>query len=243
MASDPLFRDDAYLRTTTTTVTAVDEEGIQFDATIFYPRGGGQPGDSGTLTIDDGTIIAIADTVKGSDAGAIVHVLADVPAEGAPSIAVGASVTLTIDWERRHVLMRMHTALHLLSSLIEGSVTGGQIGIDKSRLDFDLPDTSLDKQALTEALNQLIEADTPVSARWITDAELDAQPDLVKTMSVAPPRGAGRVRLIDVPGIDLQACGGTHVARTGEIGPARISKIENKGRHNRRFVIRLDEAS
>ena len=239
MASEPLFRDDAYCKSATTTVVAVDDRGIQLDATIFYPRGGGQPGDIGALIADDGTTVEIVDTVKGDGADDILHR----PADGAPSLAVGTSVTMAIDWQRRHVLMRMHTALHLLSALIDGSVTGGQVGVEKSRLDFDLPDTSLDKQALTEALNRLIEADTPVSARWITDAELDAQPDLVKTMSVAPPRGAGRVRLIEVDGVDLQACGGTHVARTGEIGPARIAKIENKGRHNHRVIIRLDEAS
>jgi misacylated tRNA(Ala) deacylase len=236
LASEELFRQDAYLKTGQATVTAVDGTGIQLDRTIFYPRGGGQPGDIGTLTTTDGTAIEITDTLKGDGPDDIVHI----PADGAPSLAVGATVSMAIDWDRRHVLMRMHTALHLLSSLVDGSVTGGQVGTEKSRLDFDLPDTSLDKQALTEALNQLIEADTPVSARWITDAELDAQPDLVKTMSVAPPRGAGRVRLIEVDGVDLQACGGTHVARTGEIGPVTIGKIENKGRHNRRINIRLD---
>ena len=242
MASDPLFRDDAYCKSAPATVTAVDDRGIQLDATIFYPRGGGQPGDIGALIADDGTTVEIVDTVKG-DSGDGADDIVHVPADGAPSLAVGTAVTMAIDWQRRHVLMRMHTALHLLSALIDGSVTGGQVGVEKSRLDFDLPDTSLDKVALTEALNHLIAANTPVSARWITDAELDAQPDLVKTMSVAPPRGAGQVRLIEVAGTDLQACGGTHVKRTGEIGPARIAKIENKGRHNRRVIIRLDETS
>lgn len=237
MASELLFREDPYLKSCTARVTAADEDGIHLDRTVFYARAGGQPGDIGTLVADDGTTVEIIDTVKGDGADEISHV----PEDGAQLLDVGAEVTAAIDWERRYRLMRMHTCLHLLSSVVDGAVTGGQVGPDKSRLDFDLPDTSLDKQALTDALNKLIAEDYPVTPRWVTDAELDAQPDLVKTMSVAPPRGAGKVRLIDVAGVDLQACGGTHVSRTGEIGPVRVTKIENKGRHNRRIVVVLDD--
>ncbi|MDP6951444.1 MAG: alanyl-tRNA editing protein [Alphaproteobacteria bacterium] len=231
-----LFRDDAYAQSSQARVIGTDERGIRLDRTVFYARGGGQPGDTGWLDGADGSRIEIVDTVKDGDD--ILHV----PAEAAVRPAIGDSVTASIDWPRRHRLMRAHSALHLLSSLVDGAVTGGSVGLQKSRFDFDLPDTALDKEALGEALNRLIAEDHPVNARWISDAELDANPDLVKTMSVAPPRGAGQVRLIEVAGIDLQACGGTHVARTGEIGQVRIGKIENKGRHNRRInVLLVDE--
>ncbi len=237
MGCELLFRDDPYLTRCSARIVGNDEQGIRLDRTVFYARGGGQPGDIGTLVTADGRTVEIIDTVKGHDTDDICHV----PEDGAPVLETGTEVTAEIDWARRHKLMRMHSSLHLLSALVEGAVTGGQVGPDKSRLDFDLPDTSLDKQALTDALNKLIDEDHAVTSRWVTDAELDAQPDLVKTMSVAPPRGAGRVRLIDVDGIDLQACGGTHVARTGEIGRVRVSKIENKGRHNRRIVVALED--
>ena len=236
MASELLFRDDPYLKTCTARIVGADEQGLILDRTVFYPRGGGQPGDIGRLVTADGGTVEVIDTVKGAEPDTICHV----PEDGAPNIDVGTEVTAEIDWDRRHRLMRMHSCLHLLSSVVDGAVTGGQVGADKSRLDFDLPDTSLDKQALTDALNKLIDEDHMVAPRWVTDAELDAQPELVKTMSVAPPRGAGRVRLIDVDGVDLQACGGTHIARTGEIGPVRVTKIENKGRHNRRIVVALE---
>ncbi len=216
-------------------MTGVEARGIRLDRTIFYARGGGQPGDIGWLEAGDGSRLEILDTVKGDGDDDILHVTA----AGAPAVAVGDAVTAVIDWPRRHRLMRMHSALHLLSSLVDGAVTGGSIGLEKSRLDFDLPEGGLDKQALTEALNRLVAEDHALAARWITDAELDAQPELVKTMSVAPPRGAGRVRLIAIAGVDLQACGGTHVARTGEIGTLRVTKIENKGRHNRRVTLTL----
>ncbi len=228
-----VFRDDAYAQSCQARVTGADGRGIRLDRTVFYARGGGQPGDIGWLETAAGSRIEISDTIKAEDD--ILHV----PAEGAELPAVGDTATATIDWPHRHRLMRAHSALHLLSSLVDGAVTGGSIGLNKSRLDFDLPDTTLDKEALGEALNRLIAEDHPVSARWISDAELEAQPDLVKTMSVAPPRGAGQVRLIEVAGVDLQACGGTHVARTGEIGEVRIGKIENKGRHNRRINVLL----
>ena len=237
MASELLFREDPYRQSCTARVVASDEQGIRLDRTVFYARGGGQPGDIGTLVTGDGATVEIIDTVKGDGLDEICHV----PEDGALLLDVGAEVTATLDWDRRHRLMRMHSCLHLLSAVVDGAVTGGQVGTEKSRLDFDLPDTALDKQALTDALNRLIAEDHAVTPRWVTDEDLDAQPDLVKTMSVAPPRGAGRVRLIDVAGVDLQACGGTHVARTGEIGSVRVTKIENKGRHNRRIIVALDD--
>ena len=229
--TEELFRQDAYRKTCEATVIAAGPEGIRLDRTVFYPMGGGQPGDTGRLVTADGGSVAIVDTRKAPDGNGIVHV----PEDGATPPAVGATVTAKIDWDRRHRLMRMHTCLHLLSSLVAGGVTGGNVGDGKGRLDFDLPEKTVDKESLTEALNALIARDAPVSTRWITDAELDTQPDLVRTMSVQPPRGAGRVRLMDIDGIDLQPCGGTHVARTGEIGPVVVTKIEKKGRHNRRI--------
>lgn len=235
--TEELFRADAYLKSCEATVTKVDDQGVRLDRTVFYPMGGGQPGDSGTLLLADGRTIRIADTRKGQDPGEIVHLLA--PGEARPE--VGAQVTATIDWERRYRHMRVHTSLHLLSAVIVGSVTGGQIGDGKGRLDFDLPDTALDKEAIEAKVNALIEADHATRTQWITDEEMDSRPDLVKTMSVKPPRGAGRVRLLDIPGVDLQACGGTHVARTGEIGRIQVTKIENKGRHNRRVNVALAE--
>jgi len=204
---------------------------------VFYVAGGGQPGDCGVLRTADGREVTITDTVKDRGSGDIVHV----PADGSDALAPGDTVTAEIDWTRRHRLMRMHTCMHLLSSLIPEGVTGGSVGPDKSRVDFNLPDQSLDKGHLTAELNRLIEEDHPVGFRWITDEEMAAQADLVRTMSVKPPTGAGRVRLVDIPGVDLQPCGGTHVASTAEIGRVRVAKIENKGRHNRRVNLVFDE--
>ncbi|MBM3549271.1 MAG: alanyl-tRNA editing protein [Alphaproteobacteria bacterium] len=235
--TEELFRDDAYLKSCEATVTKVDELGIRLDRTIFYPMGGGQPGDTGTLTLADGRTVRITDTRKGPDAGEILHL----PAADQPAPEVGSKVTAAIDWDRRHRHMRVHTSLHLLSAVIVGSVTGGQIGDGKGRLDFDLPDTALDKDAIEAKVNVLIQADHQTGTQWITDEEMDQRPDLVKTMSVKPPRGAGRVRLLEIPGVDLQACGGTHVGRTGEIGRITVTKIENKGRHNRRVNVALAE--
>lgn len=230
-----LFRANAYLRECTATVVASGPEGVELDQTVFYPTGGGQPGDSGTLSWAGGPT-RIADTRKGPEAAGILHV----PEDGAELPPVGTEVTAVIDWGRRHRFMRMHTCMHLLSAIIDGEITGGQVGDGKGRVDFNLPDTSLDKAALGTALNALIEADHPVEASWITDEELDARPELIKTLSVKPPRGAGRVRLMKIgDGVDLQPCGGTHVARTGEIGPVEIGKIENKGRQNRRINLRF----
>jgi len=232
---DLLFRQDAYLRECTATVIGVDAEGIRLDQTVFYPMGGGQPGDSGQLILADGRAIEIADTLKDQEPNTVRHV----PAADQPLPDVGAQVTARIDWARRHRLMRMHTCLHLLSALIKGDVTGGQVSDGKGRLDFNLPETVLDKEQLTRDLNALIAGDHEVRSRWISDEELAAKPELVRTMSVKPPTGQGQVRLLEIVGVDLQPCGGTHVARTGEIGRVEISKIENKGKMNRRVNIAL----
>jgi len=225
-----LFRDDAYLRSCAARVTGVDERGIRLDRTVFYATGGGQPGDVGTLRLADGTTIAIVDTVKG-DGDEVIHV----PAPDAALPQPGTEVTAEIDWERRHRLMRMHTCLHLLCAVVPGAVTGGAVGDGRGRLDFDVPGASLDKEAIAAALNRLIAEGHTVAPRWIDDAELAARPELVRTMSVKPPSGAGRVRLLEIDGVDLQPCGGTHVKDTAEIGPVEITKIENKGRQNRRI--------
>ncbi len=228
-----LFRDDAYLKSCDATVTAInDRGGIILDQTVFYPTGGGQPGDSGSLRLAGGNEITISTAVKGESPDEVVHV----PAEGQALPSVGDRVAATIEWDRRYKHMRMHTCLHLLSAVLTYPVTGGSVGAEKSRLDFDM-DSAPDKEAVTESLNRLIDEDHFVSFDWITDAELAAQPDLVKTMSVKPPSGVGRVRLIRVEGTDLQPCGGTHVKQTGEIGRVQVSKIEKKGRQNRRVAI------
>ena len=235
--TEELFREDAYAKECEATVSEVDERGIQLDRTVFYAAGGGQPGDTGNLRCDDGRQVAITDTVKSTGSGLHLHV----PAEGGPVLAAGDRVIAKIDWDRRFAHMRMHSALHLLCAVVEGGVTGGSIGAEKSRLDFDLPDTSLDKERIAADLNRLVAEDHSVDAQWITEEELAANPDLVRTMSVKPPLGLGRVRLMEIPGVDLQPCGGTHVRRTGEIGRLRVGKIENKGRHNRRINIHLEE--
>lgn len=236
----PLFRDDAYLASATATVLGVGEKGgIVLDRTIFYPTGGGQPGDRGVLVWSDGTETGIVTTVWEDDGKTVV---AHVATEDMPIPPPGTSVTLKLDWERRHRLMRMHTGLHLLSVVLPFAVTGGAVGEEEGRLDFDIPDAELDRDALNARLGELTAADHPVTFEWITDAELDAQPDLVKTMSVAPPRGSGRVRLVRIGGaasVDLQPCGGTHVRSTGEIGPIEIVKVEKKGKINRRFRVRF----
>lgn len=228
-----LFRDDAYLRSCAARVVAVDEGGIRLDRTVFYPTGGGQPGDSGVLRLGSGTTVAIANTTKGASADEVVHV----PAPGAVLPPVGAEVTAEIDWDRRHRLMRMHTCLHLLCAVVPGAVTGGSVGDGRGRLDFDVPGAGLDKDAIAAGLNNLIAEGHAVVPRWVEDAELEARPELVRTMSVKPPTGAGRVRLMEVDGVDLQPCGGTHVKNTAEIGRVEITKIENKGRQNRRINV------
>ncbi len=232
---DLLFREDSHARTCAATVVAVDGRGVLLDRTVFYPNGGGQPGDSGWLRFAGGAL-RIVDTVKGDGPDTVVHV----PEAGATPPPVGTPVEAAIDWERRHRHMRMHTALHLVCAALPGAaITGAQVGAERSRVDFNVPTEGLDKEAITAALDRLIATDAPVTARWITDEELDARPDLVRTLSVKPPRGSGRVRLIGIAGIDLQPCGGTHVARLGEIGGLEVVKIENKGRQNRRVVVAL----
>jgi misacylated tRNA(Ala) deacylase len=229
-----ICRRDAYATSTEATVLAVDERGITLDRTVFYATGGGQPGDTGVLR-HGGVEVRLTEAVKGDGPDTVIHV----PEAGAELPAVGSTVEVEIDWDRRFAHMRMHTCLHLLCAVVPGAVTGGQIGADRSRLDFNVPSASLDKDELTAALNRLIEGDHPVSYRWIDDAELEANPDLVRTMSVKPPTGSGQVRLVEIEGVDLQPCGGTHVARTGEIGRVEVVKIENKGKQNRRVVVAL----
>lgn len=229
-----LFRGDAYLGVCTATVTAALDGAVVLDRTVFYPEGGGQPGDRGVLRTQSGIDIPVADTVKDSD-GRVVHRLsADVPLP-----AVGENVEAIIDWDYRYRHMRTHTCLHLLCALVPYPVTGGAIAQDKGRLDFDMAE-SVDKEALEAALNALVASDRVVGFRWITDDEMSANPELVRTLSVKPPMGQGRVRLIDIEGVDVQPCGGTHVARTGEIGRVRIGKVEKKGRQNRRITLHLD---
>ena len=227
-----IFRDDAYERSCTARVVAVDERGIRLDRTVFYPTGGGQPGDTGILTLADATI-AIVDTVKGDAADEVIHV----PAPNTALPRPGDAVTAAIDWDRRHRLMRMHTCLHLLCAVVPGAVTGGAVGDGRGRLDFDVPGASLDKEAIAAGLNKLIAEEHAVAPRWIDDGELAARPELVRTMSVKPPTGAGKVRLLEIADVDLQPCGGTHVKNTAEIGPVEIGKIENKGRQNRRINV------
>jgi misacylated tRNA(Ala) deacylase len=228
-----LFRDDAYLRSCEARITGIDARGISLDRTVFYPQGGGQPGDSGVLRLADGTSLVIVDTRKGDGSDEVLHIAA----AGAALPSPGDSIVAEIDWQRRFRLMRMHTCLHLLSSVVPGAVTGGQIADGKGRLDFDVPGDTLDKETIARRINELIAADHEALARWISDEELAARPELVRTMSVKPPTGQGRVRLIDIAGVDLQPCGGTHLRRTGEIGPIEVVKIENKGRQNRRIVV------
>ncbi|MGH8280602.1 MAG: alanyl-tRNA editing protein [Gammaproteobacteria bacterium] len=236
--TEAVFRDDAYARTCEAEIIAVDQHGIQLNRTVFYPEGGGQPGDTGILRLVDGRELRITDTRKGAQPGEIVHI----PAESVGWLKPGMRVTAEIDWARRYRLMRMHTCLHLLSAIIIASVTGGQVGDGYGRLDFDLPETP-DKDTVNEKLKALIQRNVAVSFRWITDAELDAHPELVKTLSVQPPRGVGRIRLVNVEGIDLQPCGGTHVAHIGEIGAVNISKIEKKGKQNRRVRLEFPAAT
>jgi len=230
---EELFRQDAYLKEADASVTAVEERGVRLDRSIFYPTGGGQPGDTGLLRWEGGEA-KVVDSVK-ADGGDVLHVLAP----DAPRPAVGTKVHAVLDWERRYRHMRMHTAMHVLSAVIKGNVTGGQVGADKSRLDFNLEGEVPTKEWVTEEINKLLATDHPVDAQWITDEEMTSRPELVKTMSVRPPMGAGKVRLLKIDGVDLQACGGTHVANTSEIGRVECTKVENKGKMNRRFIISL----
>lgn len=231
--TDELFRHDSYLTECEAVVVALDDRSLVLDRTVFYPMGGGQPGDTGTISWDGGCV-AVVDTRHGERG--IRHLIQ----EDATGPGVGQKVRAAIDWDRRYRHMRMHTALHLLGSILRYGVTGGSISADKSRLDFDMPD-GIDKEAVGKALQALVRENHPVSCRWITDEELESQPDLVRTLSVRPPKGAGKVRLLEIEGVDLQPCGGTHLVSTAEVGQVRIGKVENKGKHNRRVNIHLDD--
>jgi misacylated tRNA(Ala) deacylase len=231
VATEALFQGDAYVRSCAARVAEVREDGVVLDRTVFYPLGGGQPGDTGTLRRADGREWRVVDTRKG-EAGRILHRLE--PGAGPP--AVGDDLEALLDWDRRYAHMRMHSCLHLLGAVLRYGVTGGQVAADKGRLDFDTQD-EIDRERVAAALNALIDADHRVASRWITDEELDRQPELVRTMSVQPPRGAGRIRLLEIEGVDLQPCGGTHVTRTREIGRVVVTKVESKGRRNRRVYV------
>jgi misacylated tRNA(Ala) deacylase len=233
--TEPLFRANSYLKETEATVVIADPRGIVLEATNFYARGGGQAGDRGWIRLSDGATIAIVDTTYDLDKRTILHV----PLEGANLPAPGDKVTALLDWDLRLKRMRAHTALHLLTAVLPYPVTGGAVGDGEGRLDFDSGEAVLDKAEIAQKLNALIATNAAVGTRWITDEELAANPGLVKTMSVKPPTGSGRVRLVEIEGIDLQPCGGTHVARTGEIGGAEVTQIEKKGRLNRRVRIVL----
>lgn len=241
--TEPIFRSDTYARSCEAVVVDADEAGIRLDRTVFYQTGGGQPGDSGELRLADGTVLPVVGTAKGDNGpDDVLHLLQ----EGVEGPAPGTAVTAAIDWARRYRLMRTHTAMHLLCATVPYRVSGGSVGEGRGRLDFDMPENMLDKEALAQEINALIAADLPVAVGWITDAELAANPDIVRTMSVMPPTGGGRVRTIRIgadggPPIDYQPCGGTHVARTGEIGGITIGKIEKKGRQNRRVNITLND--
>lgn len=229
--TEPLFQQDAYLRQCQARVVESGPDGVVLERSVFYPLGGGQPGDTGLLKAADGREWHVADTRK-AEGGRILHKLE----EGTAPPVVGEMVEAAIDWDRRHAHMRMHTALHLLGSVLRYGVTGGQIGAQKSRLDFDTQE-EIDKDRVAAEVNALIAANHPVRSRWITDEELDLQPELIRTMSVQPPRGVGRIRLLDIADVDLQPCGGTHVVTTGEIGAVFVTKVESKGRRNKRVYI------
>jgi misacylated tRNA(Ala) deacylase len=238
MSTELLFREDAYLKSATARVLSVTERGIEMDRTVFYPLGGGQAGDSGVFVRGNGERLTITDTRKGEGAAQIVHIAA----AGSTALEVGEEVMLEIDWPRRHRLMRLHTALHLLSCVVVAPVTGGNIVPEKARLDFDIDFSELNAARIEQATNALIRSGVATESLWISDAELEAQPDLVKTMSVQPPRGAGRVRLLKIPGIDLQPCGGTHVANIAEIGAIKVLRIRSEGKHNKRVEIALSDS-
>jgi misacylated tRNA(Ala) deacylase len=233
--TEELFREDAYARTCEAEVVAARAGSVCLDRTVFYCQGGGQPGDRGRLLLAAGAALEVVDTIRAD--GQIVHRLA----EAAPVPGAGARLVAEIDWPRRYRLMRMHSAMHLLCAAVACPVTGGQVGADRSRLDFDLEASLVDKDAIALRMARWIAEDRPIRFQWIDPEELEARPELVKTMSVRPPRTGGRIRLVEIEGVDLQACGGTHVRSTGEIGAVAIGKIENKGRQNRRITITLSE--
>jgi misacylated tRNA(Ala) deacylase len=226
-----LFRDDPYLQACEATVVAVHDNAVELDRTVFYPMGGGQAGDTGRIGNR-----RVLDTRKGASGDSVLHLL-----EPGSLPSVGEKLEIQLDWQRRHRLMRLHTALHLLCSAVKAPVTGGRIGEDKAHLDFDIDMEKLVKDEIEARVNELVRTNTATRPVWITDAELDSRPELVRTMSVAPPRGEGRVRLLEIPNIDLQACGGTHVANTGEIGALRVVKIRSEGKKNKRVTLELGD--
>ena len=228
-----VFREDPYARACRARVVAVTPGGVELDRTVFYPTGGGQPGDSGSLVRSDGSVVRIGSAVKGGCADSVLHVAAP----GGSALETGEEVEAILDWERRYRHMRFHTALHLLCAVVPAPVTGGQVSQDKARLDFDIDMDKLVKEAMEEHLNRLVDGAHAVRARWITDAELEAQPELVRTMSVQPPRGQGGVRVLEIEGVDLQPCGGTHVANTSEVGRLAVVKIRSEGARNRRVIL------
>ena len=232
--TEELFREDPRLAHCEARITALDERGIRLDRTVFYPHGGGQAGDAGVLRLADGREVRIVDTKKGAEPGAIVHVPA--PGTDLSALVVGTALTAQIDWARRHRHMRFHTATHLLCALIPHPVDGCSITADYARLDFHMTEP-LDKETITLGLARLVAGSHAVSHRWISEAELDANPGLVRSMSVQPPRGLGRVRVMEITGVDLQPCGGTHVANTAEIGAIVVTKIEKKSAKTRRVVL------
>jgi misacylated tRNA(Ala) deacylase len=237
MPTDCLFREDSYLKDCEATVVGIEPNGgLVLDRTVFYAASGGQPADKGSIVTKSGATIPVANVVF-TDPGKTT--IAHVPGPGAPAVAVGDNVKAEIDWPVRHARMRMHTALHLLSAVLPYPVTGGSVGEAESRLDFDIPDAGLDKDAITAKLAEMIATGATVTSRWIADAELEANPGLIKTMSVKPPMGTGRVRLIEIQGLDLQPCGGTHVRSTAEIGAVRVTQVEKKGKLNRRVRLAL----
>lgn len=239
---DALYQSDSYLRTADLPLVGMHDDGVLVQRSVFYPQGGGQPGDQGKLELASGDMLPVHTTRYGPDRDSVLLVMRkgdDPLPEALKEVSIGDTMTGHIDWVERYSFMRVHTALHLLSVVLPYPVTGGQIGDGEGRLDFDIADGPLDKAALTEQLQALVDGDHPVDQDWITDTELDAQPDLVKTMSVKPPRGAGKVRLVRIGDVDLQPCGGTHVQSTAEIGTVEVRKIENKGKQNRRVRIRL----
>jgi len=235
--TEPLFQEDAYMRACDAVVTAVDSGGIILDRTVFYPAGGGQAGDSGTLVTPEGTAYRIVDTRKSQATGAILHLPAAADGSSVALPAPGTTVQALIDWPRRYRLMRLHSAMHLLCALVPAPVTGGSITSERAHLDFDIEMEKLGKEAIESGLNALVAAGHPVTPRWISDAELAAKPELVRTMSVKPPMGSGRVRLLEIIGVDLQPCGGTHVRDTAEVGALQVIRIRSEGRRNKRVVV------
>jgi misacylated tRNA(Ala) deacylase len=235
--SEPLYRADPYARESAATVVEAAGGGVSLDVALFYPRGGGQPGDKGALQRADGAVVAIEDSIYGPDRSGVLLI----PAAGAALPAPGELVTARLDWATRYARMRAHTALHLLSVVLPYPVTGGSVGEAEGRLDFDSGETPFDRAEIEARLAELVATDAAVTTRWIADAELEANPGLVKTMKVKPPMGSGRVRLVEIAGLDLQPCGGTHVARLSEIGRIEVTGIEKKGKQNRRVRIRLPD--